>query len=104
MFGGAAGRWFLWSVLGANLGCSSAIFLVFVVRVFYFFCGRFFLNAERLGIEGFRPPSSTVCLTGRLPVEEVANHANLDHGMFVQFCDTAIMCLLSPAQPVSVQH
>ena len=36
----------------------------------------------------------------RLPVEEVANHANLDHGMFVQFCDAATMCLLCEAQPI----
>ena len=33
-------------------------------------------------------------LSERLPVDEIANHSNLDHGMLIQFCDAAVMCLL----------
>eukprot|EP00438_Fugacium_kawagutii_P010677 Skav207422 [mRNA] locus=scaffold646:258146:259483:- [translate_table: standard] len=39
----------------------------------------------------------TVCW--RLPVDEIANFSNLDHGMLVQFCDAAVMCLLSTGLP-----
>mmetsp|Transcript_21347 Transcript_21347/g.44590 ORF Transcript_21347/g.44590 Transcript_21347/m.44590 type:complete len:830 (-) Transcript_21347:53-2542(-) len=39
----------------------------------------------------------TVCW--RLPVDEIANHSNLDHGMLVQFCDAAVMCFLSTGLP-----
>ncbi|CAE6972487.1 unnamed protein product [Symbiodinium natans] len=61
-------------------------------------------KAETPGSHGMQPPDvSGFCTwaveSWRLPVEEVANHANLDHGMFVQFCDTAIMCLLSSGLP-----
>jgi len=91
----------------AALGVSVGVSLLFCC---FFTCCRqryalvYAQKAETPGSHGMQPPDVTgfcswVVESWRLPVEEVANHANLDHGMFVQFCDAATMCLLSTGIP-----
>ncbi|CAE7628165.1 unnamed protein product, partial [Symbiodinium pilosum] len=91
----------------ASLGVNAGLVLL-CACMFGCLRGRYALvyasKAEIPGSHGIAPPDvsgigSWAVAAWRLPVEEVANHANLDHGMFIEFCDTAMMCLLSTGLP-----
>ncbi|CAJ1395772.1 unnamed protein product [Effrenium voratum] len=94
-------------VLGTSIGTS----LVVVLLVFMSFgCLRtqfpavYGNKALEPGSHGHLPPELSGCLDWlpvcwSFPVDDIANHSNLDHGMLIQFCDAAIMCLLSTGLP-----
>ena len=94
-------------VLGAASAFSATVMLLVLCL---FGCLRerypaiYLKKVNEPGSHGEIPPDISssfgwMAACWRLPIDEIANFSNLDHGMLVQFCDAAVMCLLSTGLP-----
>ena len=89
-------------VLGAASAFSATVMLLVLCL---FGCLRerypaiYLKKVNEPGSHGEIPPDISssfgwMAACWRLPIDEIANFSNLDHGMLVQFCDAAVMVLV----------